>query len=1394
MESFLLAEGSFGAIDRLSNNWGELTANQREVLRFRAFNWLRVSLGNSFVYVCGEFAVGAARKLWKHVRSMYVKTDMATKLRLEQRFQNIYWDSSRHHVDSFLQELYLLKMEHSTAGFPLTDEAVFTKLLLCLPKEFDIERSEMKRWETPNLAEARKLLIEREEILVDRRDISSSRPLESGSIFTAEGRPGRGSSGVDLGVRHSTFAYKCYYCGKQGHRKKDCRKRMRDRQEGNLSNSSGSRGPHSGQRTQDSGLRNQTTNSGPPFSAQNRDHRSRNGNVSLINCDANSSTSTTEANGPPEYLPEDGFVFMMRAGTHTTVWIIDTGATHHICCMFSLLANPNPKMVRLSTGRKGSEIESTHAGVVRFDPTSKDFPNMVLTNVLFAPTAAANIISIAPFIQQGCHVVIRDKGLFVMKQNLVLMEGRADDRGLYVLMSHQGRNTQSEEVEPVSHNVCLTIKDMPKPEALRLLHVRLGHLNIGAIKRMIAEKMVDGIPHDLNFGGVELNCPMCIAGKSTRLAYRKPKEDQSNKPEVVVNVGDEVVSDSFGPIATTSRNGNRFVVEFVDVGSRFAFMFPIPSLDVICEKYVAFKNILSTQLGLKVKVFHTDGHGSYTSNAMVQTLHLDGTLQKIRSPHCPEQNAIAERRIRTVVEMARTLLLHSCVPTICWEDAVCHANYIRNRVATRSIMGKTPFEVFWRKKPNLEWVKPFGCLCYVLVHEGLRDGKFAAKSLPGVVLGVSDQHSGYKVLLLENRKVKVARDVRFYEDIFPFRRSAVGELQWMNPIDVPSVGYAEAGTFRDPFLTGHAESSKTIRDSELASLYRPIEVVKDTSVSDKSSSSDNYVAEGVKNEGKSLMMEAVLDGAILTINEITIDEALKGNDAQKWKDAFRTEFEAIGRTKTFQPMTEFNHQALQQERLRVHKTRPVLTIKRDENGNVARYKVRLVVQGYTMQKGVEFDQTFSPCARLNTIRLVIATAATYNWTVYHSDVPNAYLNGPCSKLILIQLPKMWNELMGNDLGRDGEPVVMANSLYGSPDAGRNWNKTFVSAFTQEGYRQCDKEPCLFVKGDFPLVTIVAIWVDDCFVTGSDNGEIKRLHDALISRFNLKVLGPLTFALGIAVKTTQDGVHLSQTAFIEKVAARFGQTDAKPLSLPAQKGFRPLKSQGPQTAAEKEDMARVPYRSAIGSLLYIAMGTRPDIMFVVSLLARFSQNPGRTHWAGVKSVIRYLMYTKGKGLFYNALPKGEVIVPSGYSDSSFNDTEDGRSTLGYVIRLGNNVISWKSKVSATVPQSAFEAEWVALNMASREMTWTRDVVTFITGQNLPPSTVLVDNSACIDRLDERVTDGNKHFRPKYFLVTHLVQEGAISVNKVASERNVADILTKALGNPLFGDHVRSLCVQ
>jgi hypothetical protein len=694
------------------------------------------------------------------------------------------------------------------------------------------------------------------------------------------------------------------------------------------------------------------------------------------------------------------------------------------------------------------------------------------------------------------------------------------------------------------------------------------------------------------------------------------------------------------------------------------------SLDETFDQYNDLRNLVMTQKGLKFKLLVSDGHSTYTSTKMNDLLRSDGTMQKIRAPMEPNQNPIAERRIRTNVEMARTMMIHAGVPAYVWEDATMHANYIRNRVITKALKGVTPFEKFWGRKPDLTWLKPFGCLVYVLIHKEIRESKFEASASPGVFIGISDCHSAYKIELLSNRGVKIARDVRFYEDCFPYRQNPTNDLQWLNPKDIP-IGHHDSLENPDPL----SEIQNISKEQELQEVYRRIPMYSNIpnagikrnreSTSEKSPKSVLVTKDITQVE-----IEELIDGYALqhgALEPKSLAEALNGSNAKQWHDACKAEFSAIERTGTFAKMTDDAKKLLDEGKINVHGTRSILKVKLDENGNIARYKVRLVIQGFTMQQGVDYDSSFAPCARIATVRILAALSIHNNWNLLHGDVPNAYLNGKTQKLVLVRLPQYWNEMVGYNLGRDGDPVICVKSLYGAPDAGRNWNSCQHEMFIKNGYVQSSKEPCIYVKRTDKGTSIFGIWVDDNFITGDDITEQNRMITALKDRFDIKILGRLSFALGINFKWSKNELRMTQTAYIERVAQQFRLQDANPCSLPLQKGFKPQSSMSPTNDAEKHEMENIPYREAIGSLLYIAVCTRPDIAYAVCALARFCTNPGREHWTAVKSVIKYTLATKNAGIIYHIPNEKDCNATciSGYSDSSFNDSDTGKSTLGHI---------------------------------------------------------------------------------------------------------------------------------
>ena len=183
-----------------------------------------------------------------------------------------------------------------------------------------------------------------------------------------------------------------------------------------------------------------------------------------------------------------------------------------------------------------------------------------------------------------------------------------------------------------------------------------------------------------------------------------------------------------------------------------------------------------------------------------------------------------------------------------------------------------------------------------------------------------------------------------------------------------------------------------------------------------------------------------------------------------------------------------------------------------------------------MQQGVNYDMSFAPCPWMQSIRLIIAMAVRNKWIVNHGDVPNAYLNGRSQKLFLEQLPPYWEDFIGDSIGKVGDPVICVKSLYGSPDAGRNWNNCQHEIFMKNGYSQCTKEPCIYFKRSDCRIAIFTIWVDDNLITGSDQMEIDRMTRELKRVFDIKMLRRLSFALGIQFNWLDHGVTMTQTAY------------------------------------------------------------------------------------------------------------------------------------------------------------------------------------------------------------------------------------------------------------------------
>ncbi|RVX19739.1 Retrovirus-related Pol polyprotein from transposon TNT 1-94 [Vitis vinifera] len=394
----------------------------------------------------------------------------------------------------------------------------------------------------------------------------------------------------------------------------------------------------------------------------------------------------------------------------------------------------------------------------------------------------------------------------------------------------------------------------------------------------------------------------------------------------------------------------------------------------------------------------------------------------------------------------------------------------------------------------------------------------------------------------------------------------------------------------------------------------------------------------------------------------------------------------------------------------------IFKTKRDSNGNVERYKARLVAKGFTQKEGIDFKETFSPISTKDSFRIIMALVAHYDLELHQMDVKTAFLNGDIDETIYMVQPE-------NFVSEDSENMVckLTKSIYGLKQASRQWYFKFHQIIVSYGFEANLMDECVYHK-----------------FSG----------------------------------------RLSQRTYIDKVLQRYGMQNSKPGDTPVAKGDKFSLNQCPKNSLASQEMQKIRYASAVGSLMYAQVCTHSDIAYIVGMLGRYLSNPGMDHWRAAKRVMRYLQRTKEYMITYRRLDQLEFI---GYSDSDFAGCQDSkRSTSGYIYLLAGGAISWRSAKQTLITSSTMEAEFVACYEASNQGIWLRN---FVTGLHVldgieRPLKIFCDNkSAVLYSNNNRSSTKSKYIDIKFLVVKEKVQSGQISIEHIGTNSMIADPLTK-----------------
>ncbi|KAK1607150.1 hypothetical protein QYE76_030823 [Lolium multiflorum] len=402
----------------------------------------------------------------------------------------------------------------------------------------------------------------------------------------------------------------------------------------------------------------------------------------------------------------------------------------------------------------------------------------------------------------------------------------------------------------------------------------------------------------------------------------------------------------------------------------------------------------------------------------------------------------------------------------------------------------------------------------------------------------------------------------------------------------------------------------------------------------------------------------------------TYEEAMMSPDSNKWQEAMKSE---MGSMYDNQVWTLVD---LPDSRKAVE-NKWIFKRKIDADGNITVYKARLVAKGFRQIQGVDYDETFSPVAKLKSVRILLAIAAFFDYEIWQMDVKTAFLNGDIEEELYMVQPKGFVDPKNAD-----KVCKLQRSIYGLKQASRSWNRRFDKVIKDFGFIQTHGEACIYKKVSGSSVAFLILYVDDILLIGNDIELLSSVKGYLNKCFSMKDLGEAAYILGIKIYRDRSRrlIGLSQSTYLDKILKKFRMDESKKGFLPMLPGKVLSKTQGPATAEERERMNKIPYASAVGSIMYAMLCTRPDIAHAVSLTSRYQSDPGMEHWTAVKNILKYLKRTKDMFLCYGG---DQELVVTSYTDASWNtDPDDSKSQSGYVFILNGAAVSWSSSKQCT----------------------------------------------------------------------------------------------------------------
>ena len=1030
----------------------------------------------------------------------------------------------------------------------------------------------------------------------------------------------------------------------------------------------------------------------------------------------------------------------------SATWIADSGASFHMTSHLEWIAGYQEFTDKISVKLGNDTILKAHGR--GFIETTTG----VLDPVFFLPDITENLFSVASCAKvHKIFALSTDTHIKFLKNNQEVFRGTLNNVGVYEINF----------IMKLAKYVTLL------STSLSDWHDRLAHVSPELIQHMAKNKVVEGMVISDN---PKPKCEPCASGKSKRASHPLKSSPRSTVPGQILHF------DTVGPMPELSLGNKLYYVLCKDSCSSYRQIFFVSSKADIPAgvKQIVSKAKLDT--GNDTLKIITDNGSEYVNQNLTNFLNEHGIIHETSATYTPEQNGYIERDIRTVAEAAQSMRLRANLPRSFWAEAMSTSVYLLNRVVNSRHRDKTPFELWYNRKPSLNNIHKFGESAIVHVNAHARD-KLDPKGVKMIFVGYTETFNTFRFVNPSTHELVISCNAIF-----------LNQVDHREPLDNPREIFGDDTVSislqndnfneqqHDDKTPSHEGSSRQSREENLtfskhSSQDNSMDTEYSTSTSNRTfevkkmfESPASMPPEHPNAERMSTLRPRLNNPNYCNwkINVTTLiddddptsfAEAMQRPDKEEWLAAMKEELQCLKDCGVWTIVDKPPGK-------NVVSNRWVLRIKRNTDGNVSRYRARLVARGFSQVYGVDYKETYAPTASLSIIRLLLANAAVMKLKLAQFDIKTAFLYGDLNEEVYMSQPEGFT---------DGTKRVwrLNRSLYGLKQAPRQWCKKFTSFLLSLGLKSSVEDRCVFFQYE-PLIQIV-LYVDDGIIFAREQKDIDHILEQFRKTFNVHTMALDRF-LGFQIKQQSSGnIILHQERYILSLLKKYKMDSLKSERSP----ISPSKLPDDLSSLDPD----IPYREIVGSLLYAAVNTRIDIAYPVSLACRTVSNPTVSDWKTVLRVLQYLSGNPDLGLMYRQ-DRHEGLVT--YCDAAFaNDEATSRSTTGLIVMFGGAPISWRSSKQKIVTTSSTEAEIVSLCTAFKEAIWIYNFAIEVGILQPQPIRMLCDDTSSITLANsERSVQRTKHFRAKFAFLQEKTEEKTVVINHVSSANQLADLLTKA----------------